>query len=304
MLHGSEVVSKVQHIPGAEHLAPFFSRPHEVPVSYPLADHSLAQRLEMAEAAGCRGFVETRAALDPSAGASWRQVEGTLAMFDGIDSPITQTFNLGMEQPVEPVHLDEIEAWYRSLGSAVHHEVCPLADDSARRLLVERGYQPIEFTNVMFRPLIRDEVLQGTRSPQLVVRAVRREDAPRWIETSVAGWSEFAEYADLMRGLANVNTRRSDARCYAAVLGDQMVATGGLSFHNDVALLAGASTLPVARQQGAQLALLEYRLRDAATEGYSLAMMCARPGSGSQRNAERHGFRIAYTRVKWMLPRG
>jgi len=29
--------------------------------------------------------------------------------------------------------------------------------------------------------------------------------------------------------------------------------------------------------------------------------MCALPGSGSQRNAERHGFRIAYTRMKWRL---
>ncbi|HYO16464.1 MAG TPA: hypothetical protein VE685_24980 [Thermoanaerobaculia bacterium] len=32
-----------------------------------------------------------------------------------------------------------------------------------------------------------------------------------------------------------------------------------------------------------------------------LAMMCAHPGSASQRNAERHGFRIAYTRTKWQL---
>jgi hypothetical protein len=27
--------------------------------------------------------------------------------------------------------------------------------------------------------------------------------------------------------------------------------------------------------------------------------MVTQPGSGSQRNAERHGFRIAYTRTKW-----
>jgi hypothetical protein len=29
--------------------------------------------------------------------------------------------------------------------------------------------------------------------------------------------------------------------------------------------------------------------------------MGALPGSSSQRNAERHGFRIAYTRLKWKL---
>jgi hypothetical protein len=30
-------------------------------------------------------------------------------------------------------------------------------------------------------------------------------------------------------------------------------------------------------------------------------MMVAWPGTESQRNAERHGFRIAYTRTKWQL---
>ena len=29
--------------------------------------------------------------------------------------------------------------------------------------------------------------------------------------------------------------------------------------------------------------------------------MGALPGSASQRNAERNGFRIAYTRIKWAL---
>jgi hypothetical protein len=44
-----------------------------------------------------------------------------------------------------------------------------------------------------------------------------------------------------------------------------------------VGLLAGASTVPEARRQGAQLALLEARLRYAFERGCDLAMMCARP---------------------------
>jgi hypothetical protein len=73
--------------------------------------------------------------------------------------------------------------------------------------------------------------------------------------------------------------------------------------HNGVALLAGASTIPEGRKQGAQLALLESRLRYAVEKGCDLAMMVALPGSASQRNAERQGFRIAYTRIKWGLIR-
>lgn len=33
-------------------------------------------------------------------------------------------------------------------------------------------------------------------------------------------------------------------------------------------------------------------------------MLVAEPGSNSQRNAERNGFRVAYTRTKWRLARG
>jgi len=39
----------------------------------------------------------------------------------------------------------------------------------------------------------------------------------------------------------------------------------------------------------------------AMTQGCDLAVMCAEAGSASQRNAERQGFRIAYTRTKWRL---
>ena len=91
----------------------------------------------------------------------------------------------------------------------------------------------------------------------------------------------------------------SDSLSFLAELDGQPIATGTLIIADDVALLAGASTVPTARRQGAQLALLEGRLRYAAAHGCTVAMMVAQPGSGSQRNAERHGFRIAYTRTKW-----
>jgi len=42
-------------------------------------------------------------------------------------------------------------------------------------------------------------------------------------------------------------------------------------------------------------------MRYAFDQGCDLAMMVAEVGSRSQRNAERRGFRIAYTRTKWRL---
>jgi len=64
-------------------------------------------------------------------------------------------------------------------------------------------------------------------------------------------------------------------------------------------LLAGAATVPELRRRGLQNALLQARLRYAWERGCELSMMVTEAGSNSQRNAERQGFRIAYTRIKW-----
>jgi hypothetical protein len=90
-------------------------------------------------------------------------------------------------------------------------------------------------------------------------------------------------------------------RLFLADIDGRPVAAGALNVADGVALLAGASTVPDARHRGAQLALLPARLAYASRHGCDLAMMGALPGGGSQRNAERNGFRIAYTRTKWHL---
>ncbi len=58
-----------------------------------------------------------------------------------------------------------------------------------------------------------------------------------------------------------------------------------------------ASTRPAFRGRGVQTALLHARLAAALGAGCDLAMVHTAPGSASQRNVERLGFRLAYTRV-------
>ena len=120
-----------------------------------------------------------------------------------------------------------------------------------------------------------------------------------WAETAARGWIESPELADFMLTLSQISAQRQNTVSFLAELSGRPVATGAMSLCGGVALLAGASTIPEARKQGAQLALLDSRLHYAAEHGCDIAMMCALPGSASQRNAERQGFRIAYTRIKW-----
>ena len=268
---------------------------------YPFAGIDLARRLERTEAQGNVDFVEARAQAFPDVGAQWIEVAGAYAMFDGVGSPLTQTFGLGVFEPVSAADLDRIEDFFQSKGADVFHEVSPLADNSVFTLFNERGYRPVEFSNVLYRPISTD--LRLHEPGGIKVRVIEQAETDLWAETAMAGWSEFAEIAEFMRDMGQV-TARSRALSFIGELDQQPIATGALTIAGDVALLAGASTVPAARRQGAQLALLEERLRYAATQGCTIGMMVAAPGSGSQRNAERHGFRIAYTRTKWQLKQG
>lgn len=266
------------------------------------ADLLLSRRLEKTEAQSNADFVEARARVFPDSGATWIKVAGAYAMFDGVHSPCTQTFGLGMFEPVTPEALDEIEDFFRTRQTPVHHEVSPLADPSTFTILNQRGYQPFEFTSVMFRPLDRGAQPNPAVNKNIGVRLINHDEHELWAQMAAEGWSEYAEFADAMHELSLVTANRASGVSFIAELAGRPIATGALSICDGVALLAGASTIPSGRKQGAQLALLEGRLRYAAEQGCDLAMMCAAPGSSSQRNAERQGFRIAYTRIKWLLP--
>jgi GNAT superfamily N-acetyltransferase len=267
-------------------------------MTYPFADIELARRLERTEARGNLEFVEARQRAFPDRGATWIEVAGTYAMFDGVGSPLTQTFGLGMFEPLTTTHMDTIEDFFRSRDAGAFHEVCPLADQSVFKILSERGYGPVEMSNVLYRPISVDLRLEASRNSGLSVRTIEKNEVELWAQTACEGWSEFPEVADFLKELNQV-VAHSDGLSFLAELEGNAVATGALTIAGDVALLAGASTIPAARRQGAQLALLEGRLRYAAAHGCTVAMMVAQPGSGSQRNAERHGFRVAYTRTKW-----
>ena len=270
------------------------------------SDLALARRLERAEGRASADFVEARAAAFPERGAAWIDVAGTLAMFDGVESPLTQTFGLGVSGAVSAQDFDEIEQFFRRRQAPIFHEVSPLADASVLSLLTVRQYRVIEFTSVMWQPIggAKPAAATSPREPRVTVRPVRDTEHALWARVAAQGWSHLPALAPFMEELTVINPGRRNHVCYLAELEGEAIGTAATALVDGVALLAGASTIPSARRQGAQRALLEARLRDAAANGCDIAMMGALPGSDSQRNAERQGFRIAYTRVKWQSRTG
>ena len=263
------------------------------------ADLSLARRLERAEAVVNARFVEARAKLMPESGAEWIEVAGAYAMYDGVCSPCTQTFGLGLFQMPTAADMDRVERFFRDHGAPVLHEVSPLANKEFVVMLNERGYRPLELSNVLFMPLAGRACVASNGPVKPRIAAEHEQDL--WTRTAVEGWRELTEFADLMLDLMRISAATENRALFFAELDGRLIATGALGIHDRVALFAGASTVPEWRRRGAQQVLFESRCRYATDAGCDLAMICAEPGSSSQRNAERQGFRIAYTRTKWAL---
>jgi hypothetical protein len=75
----------------------------------------------------------------PESGSAWIDVGGAWAMFDTVDSPITQSFGLGMFEAATPESLAQLEAFFRERGAPPFHEVSPLAGKDLMVLLSARG---------------------------------------------------------------------------------------------------------------------------------------------------------------------
>jgi hypothetical protein len=266
------------------------------------ADLSLARRLERAEAQAGKEFAEARARLQPESGAAWMECAGANCIFDGPESPVTQTFGLGLFEDLSAASLDKIERFFFDCGAPVMHEVSPLAGISTIDLLCARSYRPIELSSVMYQPIAE----AAPQSPVgIIVRLASPQDASLWADLSARGWaSDYPEMEDAIRQFGALAFNRQSTVNFLAEFQGVPGATGSLCLYEDIALFGGASTIPELRRNGLQAALLSARMIYARENGHELAMMVTAAGSQSQRNAERTGFKIAYTRTKWKLTAG
>jgi GNAT superfamily N-acetyltransferase len=263
------------------------------------SDLVLSKRLERAEGHACVQYAEARRRLFPDSGAQWMECAGAYAVFDGIESPITQTFGLGIFEDLTLASLDVIERFFLDRGAPVLHEVSPFSGVAALQMLCARNYRPIEISNVLCRSVERPT---AEEQKAVSVRVITPEEAQLWSNISARGWShEHPELGDFLLDLGTISAARRDTLCFLAEHDGQPGAAGVLCIHNGVALFGGSATVPELRRRGLQAALLHKRMCYAFDHGCDLAMIVVQPGSDSQRNAERQGFRIAYTRTKWQL---
>jgi GNAT superfamily N-acetyltransferase len=249
-------------------------------------DRRLAKRLEMITARSGKECAD-----------EWIEIAGGIATFSGIDSPITQAFGVGLFGPVCEAELDLLEEFFFSRDAPVALELSPFIHPSLIALLKSRPYRLEDFSNVLVRELRPREKIAVPVS-DLRVRAALPQEIDRYSEIVAEGFSEYVPISETLRRLVENFFRRPSGRCFLALAGDQIAAGGCAATDQQLAEFYGAATLTRFRRQGAQSKLIAARLTWALEQDCDLATTTTQPGGSSQRNYERAGFRVAYTRSK------
>jgi GNAT superfamily N-acetyltransferase len=206
---------------------------------------------------------------------------------------MNRIIGMGLQGPVSSAEFDIVEEFYRRHQSICEVVVSPYADMSLVGHLGDRGYRITEWNTVLVREL---STAQRFDTRAVDVRPVLSGEARVWADVVSRGFGLVPGVTpDLFVPFATVPS----AMCFLAYVDGEAAGGAGGSLFPEVGIapLYGASTLPEFRGRGIQNALFQARLRRAAGAGCELAVVCTQPGTVSQRNAERNGFQVAYTKV-------
>lgn len=259
-------------------------------------DLDLARRLEMAETIlpDCYEALRRYSPSDPIA---LLKIAGGYAFCCGPDYPVNQIVGMGLYDEVTAAELDQLEDFFRSRGVPCAVVLSPLAHASLRAMLGERGYSIAEFNTVLIRRIQPDEPFSPPSG--VTIERVTDETVGPWMGAIAKGFEQDIVVAEsVFGGFATL----PGALPFLARIEDKVVGGcgGRVIPEARVAAFFGTATLPEYRSRGVQSALIAKRLHEAALAGCEYAVVSTNPGSGSQRNMERRGFHVAYTKPVMM----
>lgn len=189
--------------------------------------------------------------------------------------------------------LDAILDWYA--GFEIHPSFDLVATQTSPELL--RALAARAFYQSSFRTVLYGVPDIDQPAPARGITVLEQTDLQVFCE--VAWENRFIPHGDRELWLEVTRTQFAESRCYVASIDGVPAAQSAMYLSDGVASFGFGATLEKYRGRGCQSALLAARLGDAARAGCDLVTVQANPGSASQRNVERAGLRVAYTKAIW-----
>ncbi|GMA17345.1 GNAT family N-acetyltransferase [Deinococcus metallilatus] len=211
-----------------------------------------------------------------------------VAVHAGPDLPVNTAWHAG-SGPTTDGDLAAFEAFSAAHAQPATLHLLSCAAPDLLALLASRGYTLTGALHLYTHAL--------TDLPPPPALPVQQDADPQvWADLAAQAFGPGSEV------ISRLNARLAGPHHLLAVVEGTPAGVAALSVWEGVAACYSAATLPAWRCQGVQTALLAARLHLAARLGADLASVFVRPGSGSERNVRRAGFRL--TGMRLTLTRG
>lgn len=264
-------------------------------------NQELARKIEYGVVRGNRDLVEAWNSSGFSTTVMTKEFNHALAIYGGAECPVNETVGLGMFSPVAESTIEEIERFYHANHHASVIRVCPLAHPSLIEFTRQRGYVLNGFSYRWILDLNSWEPRCEVADSR--VQMATKEEEMEWARVVAAGFADVdAVPVDQNLDLDRAFFRMQNSIPVLAFENGVAAAGGIVALGDEVAALFATSTRRSYRKRGLQTALLDWRLRFAKENGATIATIETEPGSNSQRNAERMGFRLAYVTAELVRP--
>ena len=219
----------------------------------------------------------------------------------------SRVLGIGFDEPVTADLVHEACAFLRAQGMAsVSFQIAPAVlpedwDQICAKEHITRGRSWVKLAGgvetVLARARERDHLADGLRLAPVAV-----DQAREWAEVRDEAFGMPSGYlADMSASCVG----RPPWQCFGVWDGDALVSCASMYVYGEAAGMTGGSTVPSARRQGAQTALLAVRARAAADAGCRWLVSetgAEAPGThnSSLHNMRALGFEVLYERPNWI----
>jgi len=254
----------------------------------------LVRRLETAQALQSRSFLLASQRSNPCA----KALRGRwgFAHFFAEGHFLNQALALGLETAITARQLERIEALLGLGGHPVVLELSPAADPSLAGLLAARGYVLQSFQQVLAREL--DALISPSWDPRVQIQIIRPGEMDLWHRVVQAGFQNQDELDPAEITAMGFSAEAVGNHFFLATVDGQPAGAAVLGCFQRVGVFSGTSVLPRFRGLGVQRALVVARLEWAQKEGCRRGCSAVLPGTSSQANLERCGFRVVYPKLE------
>lgn len=254
----------------------------------------LAQEIEYVQINRRLDYIEAQTRLHPEYNCHWRRIGDGFTLYAGPGSPVNRTMGLGLQKAVSESDIQSVEEFFDEVKEPTRIDLCPFAHDSLLKYLNGRDFT-ISHLDQLLVTTLPPSTGTADASP---FNIVMMDDANRqtWIEIIATAFSDEKSECIANRDVAMPTAFSANYTGFLAYFKSKPIGAGGIYLRDGLAELAPDGTLPSFRQQGVQMALMKYRLNYAVAQGCRLVTVACAPGISTQSNAEKLGFKTAYTK--------